>query len=105
MGLTIHYSLTTEVADLDAIRSLVGDMRDIARQLPFQEVSDILEYRDQECRTGKLEDEYRWLKIQAGRWPPMATRCARAVCGAACRLARCCRRPPARCGGRPPASS
>lgn len=68
MGLTIHYSLTTEVADLDAIRSLVGDMRDIARQLPFQEVSDILEYRDEECRTGKLDDEYRWLKIQAGRY-------------------------------------
>ena len=65
MGLTIHYGLNTDRTDVESARSLVQSMRQLAKQLPFQEVGDIVEFQGNECEFGKGDDEHRWLKIQA----------------------------------------
>ena len=46
MGLTIHYNLRTEQAEVEAIRSLVKEFRELALELPFQSVGDIVEFQD-----------------------------------------------------------
>jgi hypothetical protein len=66
MGLTIHYSLTTDRSDLESIRSLVQSIRQLAMQLPFQEIGDVVEFKDRECDYTR-EDPWRWLKIQAAQ--------------------------------------
>jgi hypothetical protein len=66
MGLTIHYGLKTEQTDADAVRSIVQRMHQLARQLPFQEVGEVLEFQGDECGFEDRNDPHRWLKIQAG---------------------------------------
>ena len=70
MGLTIHYSLTTALTEADEVRDLVDSLRQFARDLPFKEVSELLEFRGEAAdyeQTGR-DDEHRWLKIQAGKF-------------------------------------
>lgn len=69
MGLTIHYSLTTELTEPDDVITLVESIRQVARDLPFQEVSELLEFHGPEAdfeHAGR-DDAHRWLKIQASR--------------------------------------
>jgi hypothetical protein len=68
MGLTIHYSLRTHLTRLHAIRILVESLRQIARDLPFKEVGELLEFKgkDADFEHGSRQDENRWFKIQAG---------------------------------------
>ncbi len=68
MGLTIHYSLSTDRTEVEAIRSLVQEIRQLACGLPFQEVGEILEFQGEACGFEKRDDPHRWLKIQAGRY-------------------------------------
>lgn len=69
MGLTIHYNLKTELTEPDDVRTLVDSLRQLARDLPFQEVSELLEFQghDTDCEKGSGEDEHRWFKLQAGK--------------------------------------
>jgi hypothetical protein len=67
MGLTIHYGLKTSQIDIKSIRSVVQTIRDLATQLPFQEIGDVIEFKDRECDYDR-EDPWRWLKIQAGQY-------------------------------------
>jgi hypothetical protein len=68
MGLTIHYGLNTDHTDVESARSLVQSMHQLAKQLPFQEVGNIVEIQGDECDHNKGDDEQRWLKIQAGQY-------------------------------------
>jgi hypothetical protein len=70
MGLTIHYSLKTPLTQLDDIRALVDSLRQFARDLPFKEVGELLEFEGQDAdfEQGNREDEDRWFKIQAGNY-------------------------------------
>jgi hypothetical protein len=68
MGLTIHYGLSTDRTDVESARSLVQSMHQLAKQLPFQEVGDIVELQGDECDHNQGDDERRWLKIQAGQY-------------------------------------
>ena len=67
MGLTIHYTLQTSLTVLPEIRALLGTLREHARDLPFQEVGELLEFtgRDADYAALGREDPARWLKIQA----------------------------------------
>jgi hypothetical protein len=67
MGLTIHYSLTTDRTDVESVRLLVQTIRQLAKQLPFQEVEDVVEFQGKECQHDNHDDPDRWLKIQAGQ--------------------------------------
>lgn len=70
MGLTIHYQLRTRLTEPREVRNLVESLRQFARDLPFKEVGELLEFTDKDadyahsCR----EDEHRWFKIQAGQY-------------------------------------
>jgi hypothetical protein len=68
MGLTIHYSLSTDQTEIEAIRSLVQEFRKTALQLPFQKVGDIVEFEGDQCHHESGDDPQRWLKIQAARY-------------------------------------
>ena len=81
MGLTIHYRIEAS-SDWTRrqIRQKLEDTRRFALALPVISVSEVVEFRGEECdyRTGQRENEtpdeadardpYRWLKIQAGRY-------------------------------------
>ena len=49
MGLTIHYQLTTTTGDEANARKLVQQLRQAALDLPFQHVSEIVEFQGDEC--------------------------------------------------------
>ncbi len=68
MGLTIHYHLKTELSRPADIRTLVESVRQVALDLPFKEVDEVVEFegKDADHDEGGKEDEHRWLKIQAG---------------------------------------
>ena len=68
MGLTIHYQLSTDRTEIEEIRSLVNNIRQLALTLPFQEVGDIIEFKDDECQYDDRDDAHRWLKIQSGKY-------------------------------------
>lgn len=67
MGLTIHYGLTTDLADIDSIRTTVQRIRQLALRLPFLEVGNVIECQDKDCGHNR-DDPHRWLKIQAGQY-------------------------------------
>lgn len=70
MGLTIHYSLATQLTRPGDVRDLVESIRQVARDLPFKEVGELIEFKGQDAdyeASGK-EDEHRWFKIQAGAY-------------------------------------
>ena len=68
MELTIHYKLTTDRTEVESIRDLVRDIRQLALQLPFQAVEDFVEFERAQCQYDDQDDPQRWLKIQAGRY-------------------------------------
>lgn len=68
MGLTIHYSLTSDRTDAESVRTLVKSMRELARRLPFQEVGELVEFEGSACSFDDANDPMRWLKIQAGQY-------------------------------------
>jgi hypothetical protein len=67
MGLTINYQLSTHLTEVDEIRRLVGSFREFARDLPFEEVGQLLEFRGPEAHfeRGK-NDQDAWFKIKSG---------------------------------------
>jgi hypothetical protein len=70
MGLTIHYSLQTDLTSTGDIRHLVESLRQFARDLPFKEVGELLEFKGEDAdydQTDK-ENEDRWFKIQSGAY-------------------------------------
>src|ERR1700722_12080390 len=68
MGLTIHYSLSTDRTEVETVRSLVQEFRGLAQQIPFQEVGEIVEFEGDGCHHEGSDDSERWLKIQAGQY-------------------------------------
>lgn len=63
MGLTIHYGLTTDLSRPKDVRQLVEAVRQLALDLPFESVSDIIEFTEDDAEP---EDEsVRWLRIQS----------------------------------------
>jgi hypothetical protein len=70
MGLTIHYSLRTPLTQAADVRLLVDTLREHARDLPFKEVGDLVEFQGPKAdyHQGDRGDEHRWFKIQACGW-------------------------------------
>ena len=68
MGLTIHYSLQSKTRSISKVRKLIADLRQRALDLPFAEVSDVVELSGEECNYDSYsqDDPRRWLLIQAG---------------------------------------
>ena len=63
MGLTIHYGLTTNLSKPNEVRQLVEAVRQFALDLPFESVSEIIEFSgDELCPVGETA---RWLRIQS----------------------------------------
>ena len=63
MGLTIHYGLTTDLSKPKDVCQLVEAVRQFALDLPFESVSDIIEFTGDDAEP---EDESaRWLRIQS----------------------------------------
>jgi hypothetical protein len=69
MGLTIHYSLTSKTKSEDRAREIVNACRQLAMDLPFEEVSEIIELSGDACDPeryrGEGQDSLRWLVIQS----------------------------------------
>ncbi len=67
MGLTIHYSLKAEKATTDKAKEAVEKLRQRALDLPFEQVSDIIDLKGNECDFNKMdrEDPHFWLAIQS----------------------------------------
>jgi hypothetical protein len=63
MGLTIHYSLTTSLNKPKEIWQLVEAVRQFALDLPFESVSEIIEFNGDEPESE--DDTARWLRIQS----------------------------------------
>jgi hypothetical protein len=67
MGLTIHYGLKSDRTEVESVRSLVRDIRRLATRLPFQAISEVVEFAGPDCAYDH-DDDWRWLKIQAGQY-------------------------------------
>jgi hypothetical protein len=65
MGLTLHYSFTTPLRKPQEVRRLVQTMREVALDLPFQEVSEVKEFSGPDTAHQGADDPDRWLKIQS----------------------------------------
>lgn len=67
MGLTIHYQLKCDATDIPA-RQAVEQLRQAALDLPFKEVTEVIELKGEACDDNQRdrEDPLRWLLIQAG---------------------------------------
>jgi hypothetical protein len=68
MGLTIHYTLTLPAkTTVPEIRQKLGTFRQACLDLPFQEVSEMLEFKGDECNPDRLERGHplRWFLCQA----------------------------------------
>lgn len=63
MGLTIHYSLATDLTKPKDVRQLVEAVRQFALDLPFESVSDIIEFTSDDPEPE--DDTARWLRIQS----------------------------------------
>jgi hypothetical protein len=67
LGLTIHYSLKSDADTPEQARHLVEQLRQAALDLPFAEVSEIVELSGADCdlKTAPQDDTIRWLLTQA----------------------------------------
>ena len=63
VGLTIHYGLTTDLATPNQVRQLVEAVRQLALDLPFESVSEIIEFTGDEPESE--DNTARWLGIQS----------------------------------------
>lgn len=68
MGLTVQYSLRSRVRSPTRAREQVSQLRQRALDLPFESVSDVVEFTGDDCKFEPLDtnDRHRWLKIQSG---------------------------------------
>jgi hypothetical protein len=66
MGLTIHYQLATSGDEAHA-RKLVQELRQVALDLPFEHVDEIVEFQGDQCywKQRADDDPHRWLLIQS----------------------------------------
>jgi hypothetical protein len=62
MGLTIHYTMTASLPDRQQVAKVVHAMHRFALDLPFQQVSDVVELGGEEA--GRAEAVEAWLRIQ-----------------------------------------
>ena len=67
MGLTIHYTLQSDVRRDDQARELVKGLRQRALDLPFVEVDDMIDLAGEACHGEEPDHPHRWLLIQASR--------------------------------------
>lgn len=71
MGLTIHYGIRSRTTSDDRARRLVEQMRQLALDLPFEQVSDVVTLEGNQCdveaQRGKVDDASFWLIIQSGQ--------------------------------------
>jgi len=78
MGLTIHYSLKSKLEDAEQVKLAVHQMRQLAMDLPFEEVGELVDLKGKECDTEARRQELQtneetkdeslfWLLIQAGQ--------------------------------------
>lgn len=63
MGLTVHYSLATDLKKPADVRTLVETIRQFALDLPFRHVGDLKDFLHDDPESDDEED--RWLRIQA----------------------------------------
>ena len=70
MGLTLHYELSTPTSPAAKARSLVETLRQHALSLPFEEVSEMIELKGEECRFDpkNRRGPHSWLKTQTIRF-------------------------------------
>ena len=66
MGLTVHYRLKTHLERQDDVRFALTRMREAALKLPFKEVGNLVEFTGAATTYDRDDDDYSWLKIQAG---------------------------------------
>ena len=68
MGLTIHYTLSLPAkTTIPEVKQKLGALRQHCLDLPFQEVGEMLEFRNEDCNFQKRdrEDPLRWFLCQA----------------------------------------
>jgi hypothetical protein len=66
MGLTLYYRMTTSLTRPEQVRKLVETLRAFALDLPFQEVSEVMEFGGAAGASDRADDPgLRWLHIQA----------------------------------------
>jgi hypothetical protein len=81
MGLTIHYALKSKLEDAEQVAQIVHKMRQLALDLPFEQVGEIVNLAGEQCNTEERRDELQknggeegaslfWLLIQAGKNVP-----------------------------------
>src|SRR5437879_1497729 len=80
MGLTIHYSLKSKQNNAEQAQQIVSQMRQLALDLPFEQVGEIVDLRGKRCDTEARRAELKtgdekneslfWLLIQAGQHVP-----------------------------------
>lgn len=68
MGLTIHYSLQTNLRSVPQVRHRVNQLRSRALDLPFAEVGPLVVLQGPDCefKNRERDDPHRWLLIQCG---------------------------------------
>lgn len=77
MGLTIHYTLKSEREDAKQVEQTIYKMRQLALDLPFEQVGQIVDLKGEQCNTDARRAELQngdekneslfWLLIQAGK--------------------------------------
>jgi hypothetical protein len=69
MGLTIQYDITVPNKwSIATVREKLKALRQACTDLPVVGVSELREFKGDECKLGKDKDEpFRWAKTQAGR--------------------------------------
>lgn len=69
MGLTIHYKLKLNCNSAEIARQKLIALHHVALDLPFAEVSELVEFQGEECRFNRdrPEDPHAWLKLHASR--------------------------------------
>jgi hypothetical protein len=77
VGLTIHYEFTVPKNwSIQTVGKKLEALRQACMDLPVVEVSELAEFKGEECQLGENKDEpFRWAKIQAARrlesaWEP-----------------------------------
>lgn len=70
MGLTIHYTLTSDARTIEQVRELIRRLRQRATTLPFDRVGDVLDVSGDACdfQRRRRDDPQRWLLNQAGHF-------------------------------------
>lgn len=77
MGLTVHYTLKSKLDDADQVKQAVARMRQLALDLPFEQVGEIVDLKGKQCETearrselqggGEKNESLFWLLIQTGQ--------------------------------------